>query len=102
MNVIFGPGVTAPDLHHRMISAIPGDTPSPVKPTTAWTCARGTLPDSSRPCAMGEITNSGPPQTGRAALIWSHTQVATRGLFAKEVDGLKPCVGPNPTGSSTS
>lgn len=34
MNVIFGPGVTAPDLHHRMISAIPGDTPSPVKPTT--------------------------------------------------------------------
>ena len=36
---------------------------------------------------MGEITNSGPPQTGRAALIWSHTQVATRGLFAKEVDG---------------
>lgn len=33
MNVIFGSGATAPDLHLRMISAIPGDTPSPVKPT---------------------------------------------------------------------
>lgn len=33
MDVIFGPGVTAPDLHRRLIMAIPGDTSAPVKRT---------------------------------------------------------------------
>lgn len=31
MNVIFGPGVSAPVYHPSMTKAIPGDTPSPVK-----------------------------------------------------------------------